>query len=516
MSGSPLFDFEQASRLLGDQVNPLSPIDWIQKTLDITLWSKQRQIVEALQKNKKVAVQSGHGIGKSMTASVAAVHWVATHPPEETLVVTTAPSRHQVSAILWEEIRKLHRKGKLAGEVQRSDRWLIGDTLVGYGRKPQDYDRHAFQGLHRKYLLVIIDEACGIDEWLWIAALAITTGEHCRILAIGNPDDPTSYFANVCKPSSDWHNIKISVYDSPNFTGEHVSQHVKDQITGLGWVQEMEAEVGRDTPMWQSKVLGEFPGEDDFSVIPLNWIYAAQQRWLEWNEYEEAVPDKGERHVVGADIARFGKDKTVFAHRYGDVITSVDVQPKLDTQQTASRLMAGMKRSQDLAVIDTNGVGAGVFDTVRKNGYYTLGFNAGTRTTLTDSSGQIQFYNLRAAIFWKLRELLDPARNSGICLPVDDMLAADLSVARWKNAGGGKIVIESKDDIKKRIGRSPDRGDAVALAFWAPRMSSGMTLSDYSFDWRDPRDGEEDVAVDWADSGTDVPWELQPYSDSFV
>lgn len=503
MADLPLFDPEYAARLIEDQVNPLDPVDWIQKTFGIELWSKQRDIIRALQDYKNVAVKSGHGVGKSFTAAVAAAHWVATHPPEETMVVTTAPSAHQVSAILWEDIRKLHSRGELAGEVQRRDRWIIGDTLVGFGRKPQDYDRHAFQGIHRKYVLVIIDEACGIDEWMWIAALAITTGAHCRILAIGNPDDPTSYFAKVCKPGSGWHSIKISVLDSPHFTGEPVSQHLLDQITDQSYLDAMEKEVGKDSPVWVSKILGEFPEIDEFSVIPLGWIYEAQRRWEKWDA--EGRPSYGAGKVIGADIARFGLDKTAFAIRDGDVVEEVKTMPKRDTQGTAKLLKEECGDRQTLSIVDTNGVGAGVFDEMRKAGYYTLPFNPGTRTTLKDSSGQIEFYNMRAAATWHLRELLDPSRNSTVCLPPNDRLATDLSTPRWKNIAGGKIVIESKDDIKKRIGRSPDMGDAVTLSFWRENAAVALSSDESVFSWRDPDDMEEGAAVPWEEP--DV-WEL--------
>lgn len=503
MANLPLIDASYAARLIEDQVNPLDPVDWIQKTFNIELWSKQREIIRALEDYKQVAVKSGHGVGKSFTAAVAAAWWVATHPPDETMVVTTAPSAHQVSAILWEDIRKLHAKGNLQGEVQRRDRWIIGDTLVGFGRKPQDYDRHAFQGIHRKYVLVIIDEACGIDEWMWIAALAITTGAHCRILAIGNPDDPSSYFSKVCKPGSGWHSIKISVLDSPNFTGEPVSQHMRDQLTDHSYLESMEKEIGKDSPVWTSKILGEFPEIDEFSVIPLGWIYDAQRRWEEWDQ--AGRPLAGTGRVVGADIARFGLDKTAFANRFDNVVVDVRTMPKKDTQGTAQLLKEECGDRSTLSVIDTNGVGAGVYDEMRKSGYYTLPFNPGTRTSLKDSSGQIEFYNLRAAATWHLREMLDPARNSTVCLPPDDRLATDLSTPRWKNIAGGKIVIESKDDIKKRIGRSPDMGDAVTLAFWRQNAFLALESGESAFDWREPDDNEQGAAVAWEEP--DV-WEM--------
>jgi hypothetical protein len=235
--------------------------------------------------------------------------------------------------------------------------------------------------------------------------------------------------------------------------------------------------------MWKARVLGEFPEEDEFSVIPLGWIVQAQNRWLAWKESGGVLPE-GTRRVVGADIARFGGDKTAFADRYGMICTSVTKMPKMDTFATAELLAQRLNTARgDLGVVDSNGVGAGVYDIVKKMGKYAMPVNAGNRTLLTDTTGQIEFYNIRAAAFWKLRDMLDPARGAQIMLPDDEDLAADLSTPKWKTMPGGKIVIELKDDIKKRIGRSPDLGDAVVLAFWA---GAGAVMVDYdqaAFDW---------------------------------
>ena len=265
--------WEYGESLLEAQVNPLDPVDWASKKAKINLWSKQKEIIRSIRDNRRTAVQSGHGIGKSLTASVAASWWVDTHPADQTLVVTTAPSVKQVHAILWEEIRKIHQQAGLPGEVQISDNWLIGGRLVGFGRKPQDHDRDAFQGLHRKYLLVILDEAAGIPEWLWGSARDIATGEHCRMLAIGNPTDPSSYFRKVCRPDSGWNVIKVSVFDSPNFTGEKVAKTVSEDLTSWKYIEDAKRDLGEGSPMWKARVEGEFPDVDEFSVIPLGWIY---------------------------------------------------------------------------------------------------------------------------------------------------------------------------------------------------------------------------------------------------
>lgn len=507
-----LFDpFEYGASILEQQVNPLDPVDWADKKAKIKLWSKQQEIIRSVRDNRRTAVQSGHGIGKSLTASVAAAWWVDSHPPNETLVVSTAPSVKQVHAILWEEIRKIHHKAGLPGEVQISDNWIIGNRLVGFGRKPQDHDKDAFQGLHRKYVLVIIDEAAGISEWLWDAARNITTGEHCRTLAIGNPTDPSSYFRKVCRPGSGWNTIKISVFDSPRFTGEYMEPNALEDLTGPDYIEEAKKDLGEGSPMWKARIEGEFPDVDEFSLIPLGWIYQAQERWMQWKEAGGIIPE-GSRKIIGADIARFGGDKTAFVDRWGDIILNPRTMPRADTMQTADMLAPGLNTSRgDLAVVDTNGLGSGVYDRVKQLGRYAQPLNVGNRTSLKDSSGQIEFYNLRVAAFWKLREALDPARSSKIMLPNPDyypkgskeadfaeQLASDLSAPHWKTVPGGKIVVEEKSDVKKRIGRSPDVGDALVLAWWA---SAGGVMLDYeqsAFAW-DERVGSEDTsyAVDW-------------------
>jgi hypothetical protein len=118
------------------------------------------------------------------------------------------------------------------------------------------------------------------------------------------------------------------------------------------------------------------------------------------------------------------------------------------------------------AIVDVIGVGAGVVDRLREMKMPVDPFNASQATRRRDSSNELGFTNLRAAAWWNLRELLDPASGSEIALPLDDQLVGDLTAPHWRVASGGKIQVEPKDDIKKRLGRSPDDGDAVVQAFW--------------------------------------------------
>lgn len=262
-----------AAQAFNPAPNPYStrPAAWVADRLGEHLWTRQADIAAALVDHRHVAVHSCHGAGKSYLASRLIAWWLDTHRPHAAFVVSTAPTFAQVRAILWREIGRAHRKGRLPGRVNQTE-WHIGDELVGYGRKPADHDEHAFQGIHAEAVLVVIDEACGVPEQLWTAADALVTNDASRVLAIGNPDDPTSHFARVCQPGSGWHVVHIDGLDTPNFTGEQVPADLRPLLLSDTWVQERKQRWGETSPLYTSKVRGLFPDDAQDGVIPYSWI----------------------------------------------------------------------------------------------------------------------------------------------------------------------------------------------------------------------------------------------------
>jgi hypothetical protein len=210
-----------------------------------------------------------------------------------------------VKFILWKEIARAHRKGRLPGRTNQVE-WWINNEIVAYGRKPDDLDMAAFQGIHARRVLVVVDEACGVAPAIWNGAETLITNDESHILAIGNPDDPATYFAQICKPGSGWHPIRVSAFDSPNFTGEAIPEALKSLLIGPTWVEEKRKSWGEASPLYQSKVLGEFPEVGDDTLIPPGWIIAAVER-----ELERGLPVE-----LGCDIARFGADETVIIARW--------------------------------------------------------------------------------------------------------------------------------------------------------------------------------------------------------
>lgn len=432
------------------------PARWVHERLGEHLWSKQEEIAQSVVDNRRTAVKSCHGVGKSFIAARLAAWWIDVHEPGEAFVVSTAPSYKQVHAVLWEEIRKAakHAKNKgnpLPGRILQSDEWkLEGDELAGYGRKPADQDPHGFQGIHRRYVLVIIDEACGVPEQLWTAVEAITTNNDCRILAIGNPDDPNTEFGRICKPGSGWNVHQISAFDSPNFTDERIPDDLRPLLVSPEWAEDGRKRWGEESPRYTSKVLGDFPDIGEDTLISPKLIEAAQARELQ--------PDLGDQRL-GVDVARFGTDRTIIMNLAGSVARCVGSYVKLATTETTGRVVAVARDTLGRFEIrvDGVGVGGGVVDQLVEQGWAVVDMQAGAAAI--DSK---HFANARAEWFWGLRQMFE---DGDIDIdPDDDELAAHLGALKYKYTSRGQVLIESKDDMRKRGLPSPDRADALMLA----------------------------------------------------
>lgn len=448
--------FPRSSPHFGD------PVGWVRMRLGEHLWSKQQAIAESVRDHRRTAVKSCHDSGKSFIASRLVAWWIDVHPPGEAIVVSTAPTYDQINKILWEEIRATARKAKnqgkpLPGRVLQSDEWKLDDgTIVAFGRKPADTDEHGFQGIHRRYVLVILDEACGIPAQLWTAVEAITTNVECRILAIGNPDDPNTEFAAVCKPGSGWNVIGISAYQTPNLTDEAIPEALRPLLLSADWVRDKE-QRWKGRPAFTSKVLGEFPDIGIDTLITPAMIRAAQERTLQPLSWA----------ILGVDVARFGSDRTVIALRTGPVVRVVGEYGKLATTETTGHVIVA-KREHNAAEIrvDGVGVGGGVVDQLLEAGHDVLDMQAGAAAL--DSE---HYLNARAEWYWALRERFE---DGDIDIDADDdELAADLGSIRYKYTARGQVQIESKDDMRKRGLPSPDRADAVMLTA-ASRPPAGV------------------------------------------
>lgn len=436
------------------------PVAWTMEKRGAHVWSKQAEVMNSVVENRFTAVRSAHGTGKSWTAADLIAWWIDVHPPGEAFVVSSAPTGAQVEAILWREITAAHARMDLPGHIAHGGfpKWMIGKEIVGYGRKPTDYAdpnkaMQAFQGIHAKYVLVILDEACGIPKWLWDATDTLVTNDYSRVLAIGNPDDPASHFATVSQPGSGWNEIRISAFDLPWATGEEVPAYLHDVLTGEMWVREREKRWGLGSPLYTSKVLGEFPEVEDDTLISPTLIRLARER-------EVAGIELG---AFGGDVARQGPDETCVYRNRGGEFRLVYTASKQNTMRTAGAFAQIIRKHGNTVpfIMDLIGIGAGVYDRLKEQGLNVTGFDAGGAAY--DST---RFINRRAEAYWGLREMFE--NGEADLDPQDDDLASQLQSVKWFLDSRGRIGIESKKDMKKRGLPSPDRADACMMSAVSP------------------------------------------------
>jgi hypothetical protein len=318
------------------------------------------------------------------------------------------------------------------------------------------------EGAHADHLFYLFDEAKAISGDIFDAAEGAfsAAGEDSKYeayaLAVSTPGETNGRFYEIHsrKPGfEDWWVRHVTLEEA--LKAGRVSQD---------WVDQRARQWGRTSAVFINRVLGNFASADEAGVIPLAFVEAAQDRWAAAHATDLVLPPFTN---VGVDVARGGEDKTVMALRYGHIIEELRTTTLEDTAITAGRVegLLEAKRPLGWAVIDVIGIGAGVLDQVRAQGYTTVPFSGAMKTPQVDISGELEFANLRSAAWWTLRELLDPRNGFEVQLPPDDELIGDLTSPKWRMNPGGKIQVESKDDIKKRLGRSPDVGDAVVMSF---------------------------------------------------
>ncbi len=216
-------------------------------------WSKQEEILNSVKHNKRTAVRSCHGIGKTATAAVAVLEFMLEGPCR---VVTTAPTWAQVEQLLWREIAMRHKNIQPAfGNLFKTSLEVAPDWFA-LGLSTDTPER--FQGHHANRMLLVVDEASGVDEAIYNAAEGFLTAEGARILLIGNPTRTTGTFYRAFKPDSGWNRIHISALDSPNFTGEKVPDDVARALVTQEWVMDARRQWGEESPQYKIRVLGEF------------------------------------------------------------------------------------------------------------------------------------------------------------------------------------------------------------------------------------------------------------------
>ncbi len=439
--------------------------------------SAQLDILTRLVEHKRVATRGPHGFGKTTTAAWAVLWFANTRDGEDWKIPTTASSWRQLSKFLWPEIHKWARRlnWELLGRPPYTRNELLGLSLklrTGEAFAAASDVPDLIEGAHADHLLYVFDEAKIIPAATFDAAEGAFSGgglgsQEALALASSTPGDPSGRFYDIHarKPGyEDWDVRHVSLAES-----------IASGRISPTWAAQRKRQWGETSPIYLNRTLGEFAANDVDSVIPLAWIEAAIERWKEWRDSEESL--LLELTAVGVDIGR-GGDPSVLALRDEDTLVEFRRTTVPDIMAPVGMVGGVLRRYGGTAVIDIIGLGAGCYDRLREvrevemeKGltveWQVLPFCASATkmvAKLRDRSGELGFVNLRAAAYWRFRELLDPAYHSTLRLPDDDLLIGDLLATQYKITSAG-IQIIPKEKIKEKLGRSPDTADAAVQAY---------------------------------------------------
>jgi phage terminase large subunit len=430
----------------------------------------QEDILRAIARGeRRISVRSGHRVGKTTTLAIAIVwHGVVRFPQR---VVCTAPTSKQLFGALYGEtvtwFRKLPPALLCLFDIKAESIALISaptESLIEFRVSSPDTPE-ALAGVHSPgWVLIVADEASGVHEKVFEAAIGSMAGHRATTVLAGNPVRTSGKFFdthNKAEVMAQWKRVHISCIGHPRITPD--------------FIDEVKATYGEDSNAFRVRVLGEFPKADDDTVIPYELAAAALLR--------DVKPSPSIREVWGLDCARFGSDSSALAKRKGNVLVEPIVEWKgLDTMELTGRVKAIYdatrltERPLDINV-DVIGIGAGVCDRLRELGLPARGINVGEAPALGE-----KYRNQRAELWFKGKDWL-AARDCSLCN--DELLVAELVGPRYKVTSNGKLQVEGKDEMKKRGLKSPNRADAflLTLATDAIIASSGTSQSS---SWRQP------------------------------
>lgn len=493
--------------------------DWnkfVRDVLCARLDREQQDIVSSVQYNTRTAVSSGTARGKDFVAACCSLCFLYLTPNfnskgelvGNTKVILTAPTGRQVYNIMMPEISRLYKRAKvLPGELQASriktgyEEWF----LTGFKAAES---MESWSGLHAVHIMFVVTEASGIPELVYDAIEGNMQGDS-RELLVFNPNVPSGYAARAMS-SDRFAHFRLDSLNAENVVskkliipGQVDYEWVKDKVkTWCSRIQPSDFNEGEGDFQWEGglyrpndlfrvKVRGMFPKAASDCLIPYEWVILAQNNW------KRIIEDKGVDYIpdvalsLGVDVAGMGRDSSILCPRYDNFVAELVCHKsggKADHMRVAGMVVNEMNRSKvrrnSRALIDTIGEGAGVFSRLEEiglQGATSCKFSESAKG-LSDVTGQYKFENMRAYLHWCVRDWLDPRNKNNPALPPDDELLEELTAIKWSFRSNGDIIIEPKDDIKERLGRSPDKSDSLCNTFYPFKDEGGLTAQDLEND----------------------------------
>ena len=390
---------------------------------------------------RRISIRAGHGVGKSTVCAWAVVWFMCTRFPQKT--VMTAPTAGQLFDALFSELKAQVNR---LPPVLRDSFDVFSDRIALKGAPESSFasartsssDRpEALAGIHSEHVLLIIDEASAVPEAVYEAAAGSMSGHSACTILIGNPTRNSGMFYKTHHElASDWDTMHVSCVDNA--------------LVAADFVDQIRATYGEESNAYRIRVLGEFAVADDDTLIAAEIVDSAMTRDVSGTEHDVMV--------YGVDVARFGSDRSALCKRRGNVVIEVKSWGGLDLMQLVGAIVneANIDRPDEICV-DTIGLGSGVADRLREMGYNVRDVNVAETSAMNPNANR-----LRDELWLSVRDWLS---TRGVKIPNDASLRHELVAPRYTFTSTGKIVVESKDLMRKRGMRSPDLADALCLTF---------------------------------------------------
>lgn len=423
-------------------------VTFAKEIMGFTPSPQQGDGLKALDNHDYVSIASGHGCGKSAVEVVTINHYMTCRPFPK--IGCTAPSKHQMYDVLWAELSKWHRKMNPAFShmfewtKERYFHKAYPEEWFASARTASKENPEALQGLHAEYVLVVVDEASGVHDVVFEYMEGATGQKETKQLLCANPTRLEGMFFDTHhKMKQFYKRLTWSCVDSP--------------IVPPRYIERMKKKWGETSNIYLVRVLGKFPKRADDVFIPYDLAEAALIR--------EIPPQGNYKKVFGVDVARYGDDETVIAIRQGDSFLPYHRLRNKSTMEIVGYLVnLARKENPDHIFIDAIGIGAGVFDRLEEFGKWPVsGVNVSESPCLNDKD----YLRLRDELWGNMRTWLE-ARRGKLWDNEDGDLLGELTTPKFKFNSKGQIIIESKDDMKKRGHPSPNIADAHIMTFAQP------------------------------------------------
>jgi hypothetical protein len=440
------------------------PVQFVRDNFGVEPDEWQKDTLRAYGEKQCLAMKASKGCGKTTILSWIGWHYLCTRPAPKIAAISV--SKDNLRDGLWTEMAKWMAESPFissqfkwtAKRIFHKDyaaNWYMSARSYSKSADPKE-QAAALAGLHDDYMMFLIDEVSEIPDGILATAEAgLTSGIECKIVMAGNPTKTSGPLYNACTTGRHiWHVIEItSDPDDPKRTPR----------VDINWARRMIQQYGKDHPYVLINIMGKFPPTSLNALLGPDEVEAAVNRWVKEDSY------KWSQKRLGIDVARFGDDSTIIFPRQGLVAFPFVEMKNARTTEIADRVIAGkLKWGSEREFVDgTGGFGAGVVDKMYEAGHRCR------EVHFNEKASDPQYFNMRAQMWYEMAKWI----KRGGSIPKDDELKKELC-APFYYFKGDKIIIESKDEIKSRLGWSTDRSDALALTFAEPD-SVNMTDDPY-------------------------------------